>query len=790
MADHDNSGPARIRILVLPALDIRAAEGTELRALLRQPKRVALLIYMAIAKAGGFHRRDTLLALFWPELDESHARGALSQALSYLRHALGTEVLVNRGSDEVGLDPERFWCDAVEFEKRITAGDDAAALALYQGELLEGFFLSDAPFEQWLDGERRRLHELARAAARRLTARCEAAKDPVGALRWARHSLGLAPYDEPSLRQLVALLDLSGDRAGAIHEYELFATRLRAELEVDPSPETLSAVEAIRNRYAPNGLQQTGRVAPTATDAPAGVVPAAGSAPPAYRQPRTTGYALAVAAAALVLLTGGGTIVARAGGDDLEPRRIVVIPFENQTGDAALAPVGRIAADWILQGLARADVVEVVPGIDVSERLQEMQRTGRAADTTGGVQALARALRAGTALVGSYHRRGEDLEFQVQVIDIARGRLIHAVDGIRGRQRDPMAAIDDLRRRTLGAIAVKFDARIPPELYSAFQPPNYESYRAFAAGEDLRNRWEWRKALAYFRQAYTLDTTFTTALLLAAIQHFNLREYAQADSLTRILARSRERLPGFERQLLEWVEAMVRGDLPGTLDASRGMTRFGDAFHGQRAADALHANRPRDAIDALTALDTEGLSERRPLKWQVASGNQITEAYHRLGSYHRELKEANRARRRHADVVATVLWEMRALIALGRIEDARDRLEEALVMTPDADWPPGEIMLRAADELRAHGHTGPAREILLGALAWYARYLTARPRCCAIGGISRRPCSGPTVWRRPRRHSENSRSIFRTIPGTSRRLQCRWRGGANGRRHPKSSGPL
>src|SRR5919205_360129 len=51
-------------------------EREELQALLTQPKRLALLAYLAVATPRGFHRRDRLLGLFWPELDEERARAA------------------------------------------------------------------------------------------------------------------------------------------------------------------------------------------------------------------------------------------------------------------------------------------------------------------------------------------------------------------------------------------------------------------------------------------------------------------------------------------------------------------------------------------------------------------------------------------------------------------------------------------------------------------------------------------------------------------------------------------
>ena len=52
------------------------ASGAELRAVLVQPKRLALLVYLALANSHRFRRRDTLTGLFWPNVDGDHARGA------------------------------------------------------------------------------------------------------------------------------------------------------------------------------------------------------------------------------------------------------------------------------------------------------------------------------------------------------------------------------------------------------------------------------------------------------------------------------------------------------------------------------------------------------------------------------------------------------------------------------------------------------------------------------------------------------------------------------------------
>ena len=87
-----------IHFRTLGALDLRGSGGEELRTVLAQPKRTALLAYLALTTPRGPHRRDTLLALFWPEQDTDHARNALSQAVHFLRRSLGAEALIEIGS--------------------------------------------------------------------------------------------------------------------------------------------------------------------------------------------------------------------------------------------------------------------------------------------------------------------------------------------------------------------------------------------------------------------------------------------------------------------------------------------------------------------------------------------------------------------------------------------------------------------------------------------------------------------------------------------------------------------
>jgi serine/threonine-protein kinase len=270
--------PAVIRLQLFGAPSVQAIGGREAAAVHAQPKRLALLAYLAIAAPYGFHRRDTILSLFWPEAGKDRARTALRQAIHFLRHELSPELIASRGDEELGLAENRVWCDVREFDRMLRSGHVPEALALYRGDLLPGFYIPDAPeFERWLEAERLRLHRQAAEAAWTHVDRLERERDADGAARWARWASALTPDDDRATRRLIALLGRIGDRAGAIRAYEGLAVRLKREYGVPPSRETEELIHAIRAGRAdaatggatPQGARAPPPPAPEADDAPA-----------------------------------------------------------------------------------------------------------------------------------------------------------------------------------------------------------------------------------------------------------------------------------------------------------------------------------------------------------------------------------------------------------------------------------------------------------------------------------------------------------------------------------------
>ena len=240
-----------IELRTLGELELTGSDRQELCAILAQPKRLALLTYLAVSTH--WQRRDSIVALFWPDLDTEHARGALRQALRFIRRELGDGVLNGRTEEELGCQGGTLWCDAAAFERACELGRLAEALPLYRGDFLDGFFVSGASpeFDYWVAAKRARLRNLAVEAARTFAERCEAEGDDAAAIRWARRAFELSLDSEHTLRRLITLLDRLGERAAAVDIYEDFARRLAAEHEVEPSPETQALIQIVRCRARP-----------------------------------------------------------------------------------------------------------------------------------------------------------------------------------------------------------------------------------------------------------------------------------------------------------------------------------------------------------------------------------------------------------------------------------------------------------------------------------------------------------------------------------------------------------
>ena len=243
---------ADLEIFLLGGLQVRRS-GEAVTSFMSS-KVPALLAYLAVT--GRPHQREALASLLWGEMPDAAAANNLRQALSNLRKLFEPHLLITR--DTVAFNPEApHRLDVASFGDllRLSGGQPTGqrvgllrqALALYQGEFLEGVYVRDAPdFEDWALVERVRLREMALHALDTLTQLLLESGDCQGAIDASARLLAMDPWREEAHRWRMLALARCQQTSAALAQYQSCRTVLRREFDAEPSTETTELYQRIR----------------------------------------------------------------------------------------------------------------------------------------------------------------------------------------------------------------------------------------------------------------------------------------------------------------------------------------------------------------------------------------------------------------------------------------------------------------------------------------------------------------------------------------------------------------
>ena len=441
--------------------------------------------------------------------------------------------------------------------------------------------------------------------------------------------------------------------------------------------------------------------------------------------PRTAGIAAVVAAA----VAGAGSVFVGAG-TQIDGDLVVVEPFENRTGDAAMNAIGVSAADWITQGVQGTRLATVIPtptALQASRYVRRQVETRRGEDP---LKLLAIETGAGVIVSGSYYRTGAQLEFHVQLSDASVSKWRRRP--VRVRTRTALApvtvepdsvqnAVMEMRARIMGLLALSLgDAHFTtPELDRA--PPAFDAYQRFSEAMDAYIANDHQRAATGFLQAYERDTTFVVALLYAGLSMSNMQQYAKEDSVLRIVKRSSASLTTYDRLWLEFRQAFLAADRAQALRAVRALAAEAPRSKAtyNLAIEAWENGHLEEALAALKSLPPE----QGPVRGFLPYWGALANVHHQLGDYDSSLGVARQALERHPGKWWPVGWELGAMAALGQVSEVLKRAE-AMAHAPEDDmrWSPAESLREAAEELRAHGHLDAAKGVWRVALRWYRAY--------------------------------------------------------------------
>ena len=180
--------------------------------------------------------RERLVDLFWGERPERKSRRSLTTALWHIRRCLPDEGLILSELNTVQFDPGgELSLDVDEFQAEASRPDVPslqAAVALYRGELLDGFY------DDWILTERYRLEHLFCEALTRLMIAQEERGDYQAVLASAARLLQQDPLREDAHRVIMRAYCRLGRRNGALEQYQRCCRIVRDELGVEPMTET------------------------------------------------------------------------------------------------------------------------------------------------------------------------------------------------------------------------------------------------------------------------------------------------------------------------------------------------------------------------------------------------------------------------------------------------------------------------------------------------------------------------------------------------------------------------
>lgn len=209
---------------------------------------------------GRWLQREQICAWLWPDAPTDAAErqfkvtlNALNSALEPLRPPRTAPFFIRRQGLAYSFAPSSgCWIDVDEFELRLASGawpgsDPAQALrsAAIAVQLYRGDYLPEALYDSWTLDERERLLARYLAAATAL-ARELVASDPARAIELCEQVLRRDRCYEEAYQVLMLAHIHSGSRSQALRSYDRCQRALRADLDIEPLPETTRLYERMK----------------------------------------------------------------------------------------------------------------------------------------------------------------------------------------------------------------------------------------------------------------------------------------------------------------------------------------------------------------------------------------------------------------------------------------------------------------------------------------------------------------------------------------------------------------
>lgn len=632
-----------LQLATFGGLRLEGSQGA-LKGAAAQRRPLALLALLAVAGERGLGR-EKIATYLWPDSDDERARGSLKQTLYVLRRDVGADGLV-LGSAVLRLNKQLVACDCWEFEAALARGARAAAVALYAGPFLDGFYVPGAPdFERWTSETRADYEHRCREALEALAVEATALGNYGGAVELRRRLVGMDRLNAQATLDLMTALAAVGDPAGAIRQADVHQRLLRSELDAPPHPAVVALADRLRTEMTaraaaaavppvvrlateapvvgppaaeqsaaePSAVEQPAPPAAAPVSAPAPpVLPAPASPVASPRSRRRTALWVALPLVIVVLLA---TLAWRAThppdaapGASAGDATIAVLPFAVR-GDGDM--------EYLSDGLATL----LSTNLDGAHGLRSVEpRT--LIEAAGGRAELSPARAAGVAarfgaslfVLGDATRAGDRVRLTAQLYDTRSPATPLAQTAVEGPASDLFALTDELTTRLLATRLGAARDRLARA--AAMTTRSVPALKAYLEGERELRAGRYGPAVDAFQRAAAEDSAFA----LAYYRLSTAADWAGRLDLARTAAESavrhRDRLAAHDALLVDGYLASRRGEideaerlyrdaLDDSPDDVEGWFRLGDLLFHANPLRGRSATEARSAFERVLRLDPD-----------------------------------------------------------------------------------------------------------------------------------------------------------------------------------------
>lgn len=198
---------------------------------------------------------DRLIDTIWPDSEPTSARHSLRVAIQTLRHVLEPALTRGTSSHFIRTQPEgyRFVSQGCAIDVETFLGARQRALAarrradvqgalqagLEAAALYRGEYFADEPYAEWAFSTRERLQADYLDVLDLLSDSLIGLDEWEQAIVWIERALALDPLSEEHYRRLMRCHLARGRRSHALAVFERCRRQLRADLGIEPAPETL-----------------------------------------------------------------------------------------------------------------------------------------------------------------------------------------------------------------------------------------------------------------------------------------------------------------------------------------------------------------------------------------------------------------------------------------------------------------------------------------------------------------------------------------------------------------------